>query len=293
MEHHCNIVPWQLLAQRTGATFRWLRARPTTAGCRPVATIDEVINERTKVVSFVHQSNVARHDQPGRARSRARAHDVGALSIVDAAQSAPHLPLDVQALGADFVAFTGHKMLRPDRHRRAVGPLRAARRAAAVPRRRRDDRDRRHDGHHLRRRRRTGSRPARRRSPQAVGLGAAVDYLTALGMENVAAHEHELTAYALEQLADVEGLRIIGPEHRVERGRDDLLRPEPVSTRTTSARCSTSRASRCGPGTTAPGRSACATAYRRPPARRSGLHDARPRSTRWSRASSRSSRCFG
>src|SRR6201994_1219435 len=110
MEHHSNLVPWQLLAQRTGATFRWI---PIDESGRLVdSAIDEVINERTKVVAFVHQSNALGTINPVR-RIADRARSVGALTVLDASQSAPHLPLDVQALGVDFVAFTGHKLYGP------------------------------------------------------------------------------------------------------------------------------------------------------------------------------------
>jgi cysteine desulfurase / selenocysteine lyase len=110
MEHHSNLVPWQLLAQRTGATFKWI---PLDDEGRLVdSAIDEVITERTKMVSFVHQSNALGTVNPV-ARIVARAKTVGALTVVDAAQSAPHRPLDVQAIGADFVAFTGHKLYGP------------------------------------------------------------------------------------------------------------------------------------------------------------------------------------
>ena len=110
MEHHSNIVPWQLLCQRTGATFRWLPIDDD--GRLVLSAIDEVITERTKVVGFVHQSNALGTINPV-SRIVARAREVGALTVVDASQSAPHLPLDVQALGADFVAFTGHKLYGP------------------------------------------------------------------------------------------------------------------------------------------------------------------------------------
>ena len=110
MEHHSNIVPWQLLCQRTGATFRWL---PVDDEGRLVdGAIDEVITERTKVLAFVHQSNALGTINPV-SRLVAKAKSVGALTVVDASQSAPHLPLDVQALDADFVAFTGHKLYGP------------------------------------------------------------------------------------------------------------------------------------------------------------------------------------
>ncbi|SDJ21046.1 cysteine desulfurase [Frankineae bacterium MT45] len=214
MEHHSNLVPWQLLAQRTGATFRYL---PIDDEGRLVSeAIDEVINERTKVVSFVHQSNALGTVNPV-ARIVARAKAVGALSIVDAAQSAPHRPLDVQALGADFVAFTGHKLYGPT----GIGVLwgrydllaalppflgggemietvsMSGTTFAAPP-------------HRFE----AGTPPI----AQAVGLGAAIDYVTALGMENIQAHEDEITAYALKGLQSIDGLRIIGPAEPVDRG---------------------------------------------------------------------------
>ncbi len=110
MEHHSNIVPWQLTAQRTGAELKWLGL--TDDGRLDLSNLDEIVNEQTKVVSVVHVSNILGTLNPVERIAR-RAHEVGALVVVDASQSAPHLPLDVRALGADFVAFTGHKMLGP------------------------------------------------------------------------------------------------------------------------------------------------------------------------------------
>ena len=222
MEHHSNIVPWQLLAQRTGATFRWLPIGSSGASDgrlvdSAIDGADSIITERTKVVAFVHQSNALGTINPvSRIASRARA--VGALTVVDASQSAPHLPLDVQELGADFVAFTGHKMYGPT----GVGVLWGrydllaelppflgggemietvdlveGTTYAAPPHR---------------------FEAGTPMIAQAVGLGAAVDYLTALGMQNVAAHEHELVAYALDGLSRVDGVRIIGPAEPVDRG---------------------------------------------------------------------------
>jgi cysteine desulfurase / selenocysteine lyase len=214
MEHHSNIVPWQLLAQRTGATFRWL---PIDDGGRLIdSAIDELIGERTKVVAFVHQSNALGTINPVQ-RIVARARSVGALTVLDASQSAPHLPVDVQALGADFVAFTGHKMYGPT----GVGVLWG-----------------RYDllaelppflggGEMIETVDMTGTTfaaPPHRFEAgtpmiaEAVGLGAAVDYLSALGMENVAEHEHALVEYTLPRLAAIEGLTIIGPADAVDRG---------------------------------------------------------------------------
>ena len=214
MEHHSNIVPWQQLAQRTGATFRWI---PLTDDGRLVdEAIDEVINERTKVVSFVYQSNALGTINPVK-RIVARAKAVGALSIVDAAQAAPHLPLDVQDLGADFVAFTGHKLYGPS----GVGVLWG-----------------RYDllkdlppflggGEMIETVDMTGSTfaaPPHRFEAgtpmiaQAVALGTAVDYVTDLGIENIHDHEHAITGYALEALATIPDLRIIGPADNVDRG---------------------------------------------------------------------------
>jgi cysteine desulfurase / selenocysteine lyase len=214
MEHHSNIVPWQLLAQRTGATFRWL---PIDDDGRLVeSSIDEIITERTKVVAFVHQSNALGTVNPVQ-RIVARAHAVGALTVLDASQSAPHLPLDVQALGADFVAFTGHKMYGPT----GIGVLWG-----------------RYDllaelppflggGEMIETVDMTGTTyaaPPHRFEAgtpmiaEAVGLGAAIDYVSAIGMDNIEAHEDALTRYALQAFAAVPGLRVIGPNSPEHRG---------------------------------------------------------------------------
>ena len=214
MEHHSNIVPWQMVTQRTGATLRWLGI--TDDGRLDLDDLDTVITERTKVVSFVLVSNILGTINPASAII-ARAREVGALVVVDASQAAPHLPLDVQALGADLVAFTGHKMLGPT----GIGVLwgrrdlleelppflgggemietvtMASSTFAGLP-------------HKFE----AGTPPI----AQAVGLGAAVDYLTALGMESVQEHEQQLTAYALDRLQQVAGLRIIGPTTTEARG---------------------------------------------------------------------------
>jgi cysteine desulfurase/selenocysteine lyase len=214
MEHHSNLVPWQLLAQRTGATFRWL---PIDDDGRLVeSAIDEVIGERTKVVAFVHQSNALGTINPVQ-RIAARAREVGALSVLDASQSAPHLPLDVQDLGVDFVAFTGHKLYGPT----GVGVLWGRYELLA------DLPPFLGGGEMIETVDMTGTTfaaPPHRFEAgtpmiaQAVGLAAAIDYVSALGMTDIAAHEHELVDYALGQLRGVDGLRIIGPDTAEQRG---------------------------------------------------------------------------
>jgi cysteine desulfurase/selenocysteine lyase len=214
MEHHSNIVPWQQLAQRTGATFRWI---PLDDEGRLVeSAIDEVINSRTKVVSFVYQSNALGTINPVH-RIVARAKAVGALSIIDAAQAAPHLPLDVQDLGADFVAFTGHKLYGPS----GVGVLWGREELLA------DLPPFLGGGEMIETVEMSGSTfaaPPHRFEAgtpmiaQAVALGTAVDYVTGLGMDAIREHEHALTAYALEALQSVPDLRIIGPSTAVDRG---------------------------------------------------------------------------
>ena len=214
MEHHSNIVPWQQLALRTGATFRWI---PIDDEGRLVeSAIDEIITERTKIVSFVYQSNALGTINPVR-RITERARSVGALSIVDAAQAAPHLPLDVQELGADFVAFTGHKLYGPT----GVGVLwgRYELLAELPPFL--------GGGEMIETVAMEGSTfaaPPHRFEAgtpmiaQAVALGTAVDYVTGLGMQNIREHEKELTAYALDGLQRIDGLRIVGPSTPVDRG---------------------------------------------------------------------------
>jgi cysteine desulfurase/selenocysteine lyase len=214
MEHHSNIVPWQQLALRTGATFRWI---PIDDDGRLVdSAIDEVINERTKIVSFVYQSNALGTINPVR-RITDRARAVGAFSIVDAAQAAPHLPLDVQALGADFVAFTGHKLYGPT----GVGVLWGRYELLA------DLPPFLGGGEMIETVSMEGSTfaaPPHRFEAgtpmiaQAVALGTAVDYVTDLGIDNIREHEKALTAYALEELQKIADLRIIGPSTPVDRG---------------------------------------------------------------------------
>ncbi|WP_377274022.1 cysteine desulfurase [Peterkaempfera sp. SMS 1(5)a] len=214
MEHHSNIVPWQLLSQRTGAKLKWFGL--TDDGRLDLSNIEQLITEKTKVVSFVLVSNILGTINPVEAIVR-RAQDVGALVVIDASQAAPHMVLDVQALGADFVAFTGHKMLGPTgigvlwgRHEllEDLPPFlgggemietvsMSSSTYAPAP-------------HKFE----AGTPPI----AQAIGLGAAIDYLNGLGMDAVAAHEHAITGYAVERLLEVPDLRIIGPRTAEDRG---------------------------------------------------------------------------
>jgi cysteine desulfurase/selenocysteine lyase len=214
MEHHSNIVPWQLLTERTGATLRWFGL--TDDGHLDLSNIDELVTERTKVVSLTWVSNMLGTVNPV-AQIAARAHEVGALVVVDASQAVPQLPVDVVASGADLLAFTGHKCVGPT----GIGVLWGRREVldqlppflgggemietvtmerstyAPIP-------------HKFE----AGTPPI----VEAVGLGAALDYLGHLGMEAVHAHEQAITAYALEGLQTVPGLRVLGPLSAAERG---------------------------------------------------------------------------
>jgi cysteine desulfurase/selenocysteine lyase len=214
MEHHSNIVPWQLLTERTGATLRWFGL--TDEGRLDLSNIDELINERTKVVSLVWVSNMLGTVNPVAEIAR-RAHEVGALVVLDASQAVPQLPVDVVASGADLVAFTGHKVVGPT----GIGVLwgRADVLAALPP----------FLGGGEMIETVTMARSTYAPIPhkfeagtppivQAIGLGAALDYLSGVGMEAIAAHEHAITAYALEQLQQVGGLTILGPTEAVDRG---------------------------------------------------------------------------
>ena len=206
MEHHSNLVPWQLIAAERGASLRFIPF--DERGTLDLGRLDEVWSDRVKLVAVVHMSNVFGTINDVARLSRI-AHERGAVILVDGAQSAPHLPVDVQEIGCDFLAFSGHKMCAP----MGIGAL-------------------------------YGREPLLDAMPPfmgggemisavwldsatyaelphkfeagtpnvggAVGLGAAIDYLTALGMGELRAYEHDLAAYALERLADVPGLEIYG-----------------------------------------------------------------------------------
>jgi cysteine desulfurase / selenocysteine lyase len=217
MEHHANLVPWQQLCERTGATLRWLGVTPDgRLSPKDVDNIDSLITGRTKIVAVTHQSNVTGTIPPVTEITRA-AHDKGALVLADAAQSVPHQPVDVAALGVDFLAFSGHKMLGPY----GIGVLfgRAGLLEEMPPFLT--------GGSMIEMVRMEGSTflpPPQRFEPgvppvaEAAGLAAAVDYLSRLGRGNVAAHEESLTAHALDALGEINGVRILGPDTTKDRG---------------------------------------------------------------------------
>ena len=216
MEHHSNIVPWQLLCERTGATLRWFDVTDEGRLDLAKAAAEGLINERTKVVSITYASNVLGTINPVREIAD-QAHAVGAVMVVDASQAVPQLPVDVRALGADLVAFTGHKMVGPT----GVGVLwgRFDLLSALPPFL--------GGGEMIEVVRMTGSTyapPPHRfeagTPPIAQGavLGVAADYLSAIGMAEIAEHEHDITEYALGVLAGMSGVRVLGPTEAVDRG---------------------------------------------------------------------------
>jgi cysteine desulfurase / selenocysteine lyase len=214
MEHHSNIVPWQLLTERKGAELRWFGL--TDDGFLDLSNIDELITENTKVVSLTWVSNMLGTINPVAEIAR-RAHEVGAVVVLDASQAAPQLPVDVQASGADFVAFTGHKVTGPT----GIGVLWGRTELldqlppflgggemittvtmekstyAGIP-------------HKFE----AGTPPI----VEAVGLGAAVDYLTEIGLDNIHRHEQAVTGRLLEGLATIPGLTVLGPTDPTQRG---------------------------------------------------------------------------
>ncbi|HLS78931.1 MAG TPA: cysteine desulfurase [Nocardia sp.] len=212
LEHHANLVPWQELARRTGATLKWYGI--TDDGRIDLDSLE--LSPATKVVAFTHQSNVTGAVAPVAELVR-RAKAVGALTVLDACQSVPHMPVDFRALDVDFAAFSGHKMLGPS----GVGVLYGRRALLEVT-------PPFITGGSMietvTMEKTTYAAPPQRfeagvpMTSQVVGLGAAVRYLEAIGMDAVAAHEHALTGAALEGLSAIEGVRIVGPTENVERG---------------------------------------------------------------------------
>ncbi|HEV2583507.1 MAG TPA: cysteine desulfurase [Ktedonobacteraceae bacterium] len=207
LEHHSNLVPWQLLAQRTGARLEFVPV--SDDGLLRLDVYAQLLQQQPKLVAFAHMSNVLGTITPAQ-EMIAQAHAAGALVLIDAAQSVPHLPVDVQALDADFLCFSAHKMLGPT----GVGVLYGKRDLLeAMP-------PFMGGGDMIRT---VGLRESTWNDlpwkfeagtpaiAEAIGLGAAVDYLNALGMKQVAAHEQEITAYAMQRLQEVPGLTIYGP----------------------------------------------------------------------------------
>jgi cysteine desulfurase/selenocysteine lyase len=207
LEHHSNIVPWQQLAERTGAVIRWLPI--TDEGLLDLGALDAMLGERTKVVSLASVSNVLGTRCPIKTIA-GRAHAVGAIVVVDAAQSVPHEPTDVASLGVDFLAFSGHKMMGPT----GVGVLwgRAELLDAMPPFL--------GGGSMIRRVRTDGFEPAdipakfEAGTPpivSAIGLGTAIDYLQRVGLENVYEHDVRLTRYAHQRMSEIGGVKFFGP----------------------------------------------------------------------------------
>jgi cysteine desulfurase/selenocysteine lyase len=214
MEHHSNIVPWQMAARIKGAK---VRAIPVVGeGVLDLTAFDRLLNERTRVLALAHVSNVLGTVNPV-AELCARARRLGALTVVDGAQAVPHMPVDITALNCDFYAFSGHKMLGPTGigvlwGRRAVlDRLEPTRGGSEMIKEVWIEEARWND---LPWRFEPGTPPI----AEAVGLGAAIEYLEKLGMERVAEHERELASHAVEQLAAIPGVTVYGPRGSVARG---------------------------------------------------------------------------
>ncbi len=207
MEHHSNLVPWQLLAQRSGARLEFVPVDDN--GLLKLDVYEQLLAQKPRLVAFTHMSNVLGTVNPAQ-EMIAQAHAAGAVVLLDAAQSVPHLPVDVQALDVDFLCFSSHKMLGPT----GIGVLYGKRdlleamppfmgggdmiRTVSLRESTWNDLPWKFEA----------GTPA---IAEAIGLGAAVDYLNALGMEHVHRYEQEITAYAMQQLQQVPGLTIYGP----------------------------------------------------------------------------------
>ena len=214
MEHHANLIPWQQLAKRSGAELKWFEVTPE--GRLDLSNITQIITPNTKVVALTHQSNVLGTVNP-LAAIVARAHEVGAVVVLDACQSAPHMPIDVKDLAVDFLAFSGHKSVGPT----GIGVLWG--RAELL----KDLPPFLYGGSMIESVTMTDAvwAPSPRRHEagvpnmaQAVGLAAALDYLSAIGMSEIYEHEQKLGGYLLERLHEIPGLKLVGPLEMVERG---------------------------------------------------------------------------
>ena len=207
MEHHANLIPWQQLAARTGATLKWFEVTPE--GRLDLSSIDSVIDSSTKVVAITHQSNVLGTINPLEEIVK-RAHNVGAVVVLDACQSVPHMKVDVKSLGADFITFSGHKTVGPT----GIGILwgRAVLLSELPPFLT--------GGSMIENVTMTSATwaPAPRKfeagvpnMAQAVGWGAALTYLSNIGMESIHAHEVSLAKLLLDELAHIDDVKVVGP----------------------------------------------------------------------------------
>ena len=214
MEHHSNLLPWQMLAQRVGAKLRFIEV--TDDGLLQLEDLEDLLTERTRLVAITHVSNVLGTINPIQQVISA-AHAIGAKTVIDAAQSTPHLPLDAQSLDCDFLAFSGHKMCGPSGIGVLYGKLSLL---EAMP-------PFLGGGSMIRTVQRERSTyadvPAKFEAgtpsiAEAIGLGAAVDYLSNIGLNAIHTHEHQLLEYAHERLSDIDGITIYGPKPRQKTG---------------------------------------------------------------------------
>jgi cysteine desulfurase/selenocysteine lyase len=214
MEHHSNLVPWQLLAQRTGATLRFIEI--TDEGLLQLEDLDRLLTARTKIIAITHVSNVLGTVNPVQSITAA-AHAVGAKVLIDAAQSVPHLPVDIQAIDCDFLAFSGHKMCGPTGIGVLYGKLDLLEEMPPFL----------GGGSMIRSVQRESSTYAdppqkfEAGTPsiaQAIGLGVAVDYLNQVGLNAIHAHEQEILEYAHQKLSEIDGITIYGPKPRYKAG---------------------------------------------------------------------------
>lgn len=212
IEHHANLVPWQELCERTGATLKWFSS--TEDGRIDIDSLE--LDESVKVIAFTHQSNVTGAVAPVKELVK-RARAVGALVVLDACQSVPHMPVDFHELDVDFAAFSGHKMCGPngvgvvygkEEHLQKLPPFITGGSMIEIVKMDKST---------------FAPAPLRfeagtQMTSQVVGLGAAVKFLSEIGMRNIANHENKLTAYALEKLQEIPNLKILGPTEAVDRG---------------------------------------------------------------------------